>query len=150
MPRSSRWRDDSGSAALEFSTAGMLLLIPLVYLVVVVATIQSASLAAEGAARQAVRLFVLAGDQDAGRAAVERAVEVALADHGLEQADAVARITCDPTPSQCLSARSAVTVEVELTVPLPLVPAALDLQTAAAVPIVASATQYVSRFRVGG
>ena len=60
MPRWRRWTDDDGNASLEFITAGMILLLPLVYLVLVVAAVQAGSLAVEGAARQAVRVFVQA------------------------------------------------------------------------------------------
>ena len=46
---------DDGSASLEFITVGVLLLVPLVYLVLVVSSLQAASLAVEGAAQQASR-----------------------------------------------------------------------------------------------
>ena len=73
MPRSRRWsdltrlrdgtgmvarrlRDETGSAAIEFVTAGLILLVPIVYLVVALAAIQAGAFAAEAAARQAARL----------------------------------------------------------------------------------------------
>ena len=56
MPRSSRATDDrldaaadEGSASIEFLTAGLLLLVPIIYLVILVAVVQSAALATEGA-----------------------------------------------------------------------------------------------------
>ena len=49
-----------GSAALEFITAGFLLLIPLVYLILAMAALQGGALSVEGASRQAARVFVQA------------------------------------------------------------------------------------------
>lgn len=52
------WVREDGSASLEFLTVGLLLLVPTVYLVVALATVQGAALAVDGAARQASRVFV--------------------------------------------------------------------------------------------
>lgn len=135
-----------GSASIEFLVAGLLLLVPIVYLVVLVATVQSAALATEGAARQAARVFVQAPSVDDGEAAAVRALELALADHGVTAETSIA-VTCRPEPSDCLARRGWVTVSIEASVPLPLVPSILDVTAPLAVPIEASATQQVSRFR---
>lgn len=136
--------DDAGSASLEFVTAGMLLLIPIVYLVVAISSIEAGVLAVEGAARQAARVYVQEPSAAEAEAAAERAIEFALADHGLESADVDVQITC--TESPCLTRRGFVTVTVRATVPLPLVPSVLDLNAPIAVPTSAAATQQVSRF----
>jgi hypothetical protein len=146
MPRSRRWADDEGSASLEFVTAGMILLVPLVYLVLVMSSIQAGALAAEGAARQAVRVFVQAPDVGSARAGAMRAVEFALSDHGLDPAAASVSVTCRPKPSSCLTRQGFVTVTVDMSVALPFAPAALQGDFAAAVPLHATATQQVSRF----
>jgi len=148
MRASSSWTDDSGSASLEFVTAGLVLLVPLVYLVLAVSAIQSAALATEGAARQAARVFVIADSEADARASASAAVEFAFADHGLDPALARVTVACDPQP--CLTRRSLVTVSIDVDVPLPLAPAALGRSFALAVPIRASATQQVSRFWVAG
>jgi len=135
-----------GSASIEFLVAGLLLLVPIVYLVVLVATVQSAALATEGAARQAARVFVQAPSVDDGEAAAVRALELAFADHGVTAETRIA-VTCRPEPSDCLARRGWVTVSIEASVPLPLVPSILDVTAPLAVPIEASATQQVSRFR---
>ncbi|WP_022886280.1 hypothetical protein [Glaciibacter superstes] len=140
-----RWKKDDGSASLEFITAGMILLVPIVYLILAMASIQAGAFAVEGAARQAARVYVQAPDETAAQAMVARAVEVGLADYGLESADANVEITCE-TPAACLTRQSAVTVTVRLSVTLPLVPDVLSLQSAAAIPLQATATQTVSRF----
>lgn len=146
MPRSRRWVDDAGSAALEFVTVGLILLVPLVYLVLTMAAIQAGSLAAEGAARQAARVFVQSLTIADGSAAAARAVEFALGDHGIDPADAEIAITCVPQPGACLTRRGTVTVRVELSVPLPLAPTVLLGDFPLDVPIAATATQQVSRF----
>lgn len=139
-------RRDEGSASLEFITAGMLLLIPTLYLIVAIATVQSAALATEGAARHAARVFVQAPSTDAGAQAASRALELALADHGVEPVDASLTVTCAPVADQCHTRRGWATITIQTRVALPLVPAALDVATPLSVPIEAQATQQVSRF----
>ena len=147
MRPSKYWTDESGSASVEFVTAGLLLLVPLVYLVLAMATIQAGALAGEGAARQAARVFVQSASDSAGRDAVARAVEFALADHGVASADVDVEVSCAPVPTECHTRHGLVTVTVRLAVPLPLAPPVLGADTPLAVPLEASATQQVSRFR---
>lgn len=146
MRRSRRWADDAGSASLEFVTVGMILLLPLVYLVLVVAAVQAGALAAEGAARQAARVFVQSADVGAGQAAAVTAVQFALADHGVDPGAADIAVTCTPKPSACLTRRGFVTVTVDFSVPLPFAPPALVGDFPLSIPLHATATQQVSRF----
>lgn len=150
MPRLRRLmqqlRADDGSASLEFITTGVLLLVPLVYLVVAVASIQGAALAVEGAARQAARVYVQAPSAAMADDRMTHAVEFALADYGLRSADAHVTVSCTPHPDVCLTRNGSVTVTVRVSAPLPLVPDVLDMRSAARVPMQASATQKVSRF----
>jgi Flp pilus assembly protein TadG len=146
MRRSRLWADESGSASLEFIVTGLLLLVPLVYLVLAVSAVQGASLAVEGAARQASRVFVQAGSISEAQAAASRAIEVTLADYGLDSAEVAVAIQCQPVPTACLTRRGFVTVTVETTVALPLVPSVLDLDLPAGVPVRAASTEQVSRF----
>ena len=140
---------DDGSASLEFITVGVLLLVPLVYLVLVVSALQGAALGVEGAVRQASRVFVQEETLGEAQAAAERAIRVTLADYGLEADDAEVAITCRPDPSDCLARRGFVTVEIAIVVPLPLVPPVLVVDVPAGVPVHAVATEQVSRFRAG-
>jgi hypothetical protein len=146
MRRSRRWINDDGSASLEFITAGLVLLLPLVYLVLTMSTIQAGAFAVEGAARQAARVFVQAETLDEAAAAAERAVEFALADYELSAEQVTVTVSCRPNPANCLQRRGFVTVRVTTTVPLPLVPPVLDLDLPLSVPVESSATQQVSRF----
>jgi Flp pilus assembly protein TadG len=142
------WTDDRGSATLEFITAGLLLLLPLVYLILSLAALQAGALAAEGAARQAARVFVRADTVADAESGAERAVEFALADYGLDMDAATVTVTCAPQPTACLTRRGFVTVMVEIRVPMPLAPAGLASAGQLSVPLHAGATQQVSRFWV--
>ena len=144
-----RSTDDSGSASLEFITVGVLLLVPLVYLVLVVSALQGAALGVEGAVRQASRVYVQEESIVEANEAAERAIIVTLADYGLDADDAEVTIMCRPRPSDCLTRRGFVTVHIATTVPLPLVPPVLMLDVPSGVPVHAVATEQVSRFRAG-
>ena len=136
-------RSDEGSASLEFLTVGLILLVPLVYLVLTVAAVQGGAFAVEGAARQAARVAVLQGDPAGVDGAVDRAVAVALADYGVDPATAEVYIEC--AASGCLSAGARLSVSVRAEIALPFAPAVLDLDRIASVPVEARSTQTVSR-----
>jgi Flp pilus assembly protein TadG len=137
-----------GSATLEFITAGLILLLPLVYLILTAATVQAGAFAAEGAARQAARVYVRAASAAEADRDAERAVQFALADYGVERESATVSVSCAPAPTTCLTRRGFVTVEVEVRVPLPLAPAGFGSEGALSVTLRAGATQQVSRFWV--
>ena len=142
-----RFADDRGQASLEFLTVGVILLVPLVYLVVAVSVIQAGALGVEGAARQAARVAALAADHEASDVAVDRAVRVTLGDYGVDPAAASVSISCDRR--DCLEPGARVSVSVLARVELPLVPDLLALDAVGSVPITATATQTVSRFATG-
>lgn len=138
--------DDSGSASLEFLTVGVLLLVPLVYLVLTLGQIQHAVLGLEGGARHAARIVAQADSQEAGMAAAERALRVAMADAGLSFDTVHVAISCAPDPGACDTPRGTVTVQLAASVSLPLAPPVLDLDVGLGVPISANAMQPVSAF----
>jgi hypothetical protein len=146
MLPSRRWTDEEGSASLEFIATGMILLVPLVYLVLAVSAIQAGALAVEGAARQAVRVFVQSESVGDAETSAQRAIEFALADYGISTETVAVSVTCAPNPSHCLTRQGFVTISVAISVPLPLIPPVLDLQVPLSVPLEATATQQVSRF----
>lgn len=142
-----RLREEAGSASLEFITAGLILLVPLVYLILALSSIQGGALAVEGAARQAARVYVQAPTEAEAEERATRAIEFSLADYGISAESVQLAIECvDETGASCLSRGSIVTVTVRVVVPLPFMPEVLDLATASSVPVQASATQKVSRF----
>ena len=137
---------DEGSASLEFITAGLLLLLPLVYLVLTMAQLQAGAFAVEGAARQAARVYVQSATTAEANSAAQRAIEFALADYGLDTDTVTASVSCSPNPANCLTRRGLVTIQVSTSVPLPLVPPVLDLDVPLSVAVNSTATQQVSRF----
>lgn len=141
-----RFSSDEGSASLEFISVGLLLLVPLVYLVLTLSALQCAALALDGAARQATRIFVQGDSVGAARTAAGRAIEVTLSDFGVDASAASVEITCRPQPSACLTRRGFVTVTITVVVQLPMAPPVLDLGLPAGLPVTATATEQVSRF----
>ncbi|HEV7741059.1 MAG TPA: hypothetical protein VGO65_01440 [Pseudolysinimonas sp.] len=146
MRPSRRWSDESGSASLEFITAGVVLLVPIVYLILALSAVQAATLAVDGAARQATRVYVQSASTASARSAAARAIAVTLADYGLDAAAASVEIGCRPRADACLTRRGFVTVTIRMTVPLPLAPPFLDTGLPAGLPVEATATEQVSRF----
>lgn len=153
MPRSRRstlLRDDTGAGSLEFIVAGLVLLVPIVYLVVALGQIQHASLGAESAARHIARAIAQAPDADAANAAAERTAESIAAQYGIDGERMRLSVGCSSgtggaADGACPRAGAVVRVSVEASVPLPLVPPVLDLREATAVHVSADAVQSVSR-----
>jgi hypothetical protein len=124
----------------------MLLLVPIVYLVLALSALESASFGVEGAARQATRVFVQSATEAEAESAAQTAIAVTLADYGLVSDHAQVQVSCRPDPSDCLTRRGFVTVSITTTVPLPLIPPVLQLNLPAAIPVQSVATEQVSRF----
>ncbi|MGP7960556.1 pilus assembly protein [Sanguibacter sp. A247] len=108
---------DAGSAAIELVAAVVLLVLPVVYLVVAIAQVQAASFATEGAARDAVRAYVIADDEAIAVGRAEAVVALAFGDHGIDSDAARVHVTCSATP--CLTPGEAVDVRVATRVVLP-------------------------------
>lgn len=133
-----------GSAVVEFTFLGLLLMVPVVYFIITVGQIQGGSFAVVGAADQAAKVFVAQPDEASGRAAAEQAAVLALADYGHSVESARVEVSCDR--GDCMAAGSAVTVTVHLSVPLPFVPFSEAFRLNAS-QLHATATQIVGRFR---
>jgi hypothetical protein len=133
-----------GSAVVEFTFLGLLLMVPVVYFVITVGQIQGGSFAVVGAADQAAKVFVTQPDEASGRAAAEQAAVLAITDYGHPADNARVEVSCDR--GNCMAAGSAVTVTVHLSVPLPFVPFS-DAFRLNASQLSGTATQIVGRFR---
>lgn len=120
-----RRRDEQGSAVVEFVWLGLLLLVPLVYVLLTVFEAQAAAYGSDAASRSAGRAFVLAPSQDQAYERAAAAARLALSDHGIAAKQVRVHITCTPDPGSCLSPGSSVSVSVTVQQPLPLVPSAL-------------------------
>lgn len=122
--------DDSGTAIVEFVFVAVLVMVPLVYLIVAVATVQRSTLAVSQAARDAGRAFATSESAAEAQARVAAAVRLALVDQGLtDDADVrfvAAGASCDSravTPA--LTPGAVFTVCVICRVPLPAIPTVL-------------------------
>lgn len=135
---------ERGSAALEFILIGLLLLVPLVYLIVALGLIQGQSLGAEAAARHIARAVSTASDAADARVRAD-AVLAAVSDE-YDLGDVDLSLSCTPAGAPCPSAGATLHVTVETEVTLPLVPPVLGLDDLAAIPIEGSSAQKVSRF----
>lgn len=142
-----RATDDAGSAVVEFVTLGVLLLVPVVYLVLTLGRVQAGVFAAEGAAREAARAFTTADDEASGRARAQAAVLLAFHDQGFDDAnpETALSIRCDADP--CHTPQARVRVTVALDVVLPGVPRFVDAVVPTRVPVRADALAVVDRFR---
>lgn len=145
-----RPRGDDGNAALEFLGLGVLLMVPLVYLVLTLAQVQAASMAADRAAALGARAFTESSGESSGRRAVAGALELALRDDDVagrnrpQQAGGF-DVRCSATP--CLRPGARVEVAVEVRVPLPGVPAFLSGSVPTLVRVRARQTATVDKFR---
>lgn len=110
-------RSDAGSAIIEVAFLGVLVLIPLVYLLVAVFDVQRSAFALTAAAREAARVYVDASSERAGAGAAATAVDVAALDHGLPPHAVAVDVTCSNRP--CLTPGGSVTVRLQTRVPLP-------------------------------
>ncbi|GAA0313753.1 pilus assembly protein [Kineococcus aurantiacus] len=116
---------DEGSAAVEFLAVGVLLLVPIAYLVLTLGRVQAAAFAAGAGAAEASRLVATGAAVDRAGAAVVLAVT----DQHLDPRAATLDVACSADP--CATPEGEVAATVRLDVELPLVPAFL----AGAVPL---------------
>lgn len=146
MRRWSRWAtDEEGSAALEFIAVGVILLVPLVYLIVALGVIQEQTLGVEAAARHTARVVALAPDAETAEDRSRRVLAGVVAEYGLAEDAVEVAMSCTPTAAECPSAGSTIVITVATRVALPLMPPIFGLDRAVAIPVEASAVQKVSR-----
>ncbi len=135
--KAGRRGSDQGSALVELTWLGLLLMVPLVYVIVSIITVQRSAFGATEAARAAGRAYILAPDVGSARVRAFEAARVAMHDQGVELAPSDLMIVCRPTPESCLQPGSTVEVRIDLEVGLPLVPAIFG-ESAASVSVDAS------------
>jgi hypothetical protein len=135
--------DDDGSALVEFVLVGLLLMVPLTYVVLMALTVQSRAYAVVEAARSGARAYVTAPSTNAAVSSVRRAIGLALHDQGVPPGAAVVSISCSRTP--CLTPGGTVSVQVSAPVELGWVPSFLG-GGRAAIPVSAVHVETVDPF----
>lgn len=144
-----RWNrstsDDEGSAALEFIFGGVILLVPLVYLVIVLGAIQQGMLGVEAAARHTARVIGQVDDALDAAADGDAVLASVIEEYGLDPATTAVSLSCTPAGVECPSAGATVVVTVSARISLPLVPEVFGLDRATAIPLEAASAQKVSR-----
>lgn len=121
-------RDDSGTAIIEFIFVAVIVMVPLMYLIVAVASVQRSELAVSQAAREAGRAFATADSPGDAMARARAAMHIALHDQGLpDDADlrfvsAAASCTADPAVMPTLTPGTEFTVCVTRHAGVPAVP----------------------------
>ncbi len=138
---------ERGAAALEFIVVGLILLVPLVYLVLALGAIQIQSLGAEAGARHVARVVARSADADAARAGADRVLTAVVEEYGLDPSTVELDFDCTPAGVRCPEAGTTLIVRLRAAVVLPLVPPVLGLDRIARVSVEATAAQKVSRFR---
>lgn len=116
-----RARGERGSALVEFCWVGLVLFIPLTWIVISVFEVQRGAFAVNGAARAAARAFALAPDDATGTERARTVASQTLADQGGEGMVADVQVTCGGLPS-CHTGTAVITVVVRSRVEMPLLP----------------------------
>ena len=122
MSHGRRVRDERGTALVELVWLGILLLVPLVWIIITIFQVQSGAFGTTTAARSAARAYALAPTDTQGEVAARAAARLALADQGLVGVPVDVTVSCTPFPQQCHSGTSIITVRVATDVDLPLLP----------------------------
>ena len=141
-------RGELGTAIIEVTWLGLLLMIPLVYVIVTLVTVQRSAFGATEAARAAGRAFILAPDPGTARERAYEAARLAMLDQGAPFEPANLVLECGPTPDACLQPGSSVLVTVDLDVRLPLVPSVFG-RPAGSIAVAATHTEPYGTFREG-
>ena len=151
MRRWNRWAgDDAGSAALEFIVVGVILLVPLVYLVLALGTVQEQTLGAEAAARHTARAMGQAPDAASAAVRGDAIIAEVVDEYGIDPDAVQVAVACTPASATCPAPGATVIVPVPTRVSLPFMPPILGLDQVASIPIEASAAQKISRVWGGG
>lgn len=145
-----RWNPSSdlgerGSSSLEFIVAGLVLLVPIVYLVVALGMIQGQSLGAEAGARHIARAISTATDERDAERRADLVLDAVVREYALDRDAVEVSVDCLPASISCPEPGATLVVTVRTSVVLPLAPPVLGLDELARVPIEATAVHRVSR-----
>ena len=114
-------RTEQGSALVELTWLGLLLLVPLLWIVLSVFEVQRGAFAVSGAARAAGRAYSLAPSDAIGQARAQAAARQVMVDHGIGELPLGMAVTCVPA-GDCHAPGAVITVQLSSRVDLPLLP----------------------------
>jgi hypothetical protein len=106
---------------VELTWLGILLLVPLLWIVLSVFEVQRGAFAVSGAARAAGRAYALAPNDALGRAHAEAAARQVMADQGVGEQPLGLVVSCAPA-GDCHAPGTMITVDLRSRVDLPLLP----------------------------
>lgn len=115
-----RPRGEDGTALVELVWLGIILLVPLVWIVLSVFEVQRGAFAVTSAARSAARAYALADSDASGEQRARAAARQALDDQGGDDRDFRLRVSCGG--ADCHAAGAVITARVWTRVDLPLLP----------------------------
>ena len=136
-------RGQAGSAIVEFVFLAVLMMVPLFFLVMVLARLQSGAYAVSAASREAGRAYVTAQVAAQAPSRAQSAAGLAFADQGFETEGRI-EIGCDGNP--CLRPEGRIQVTATISVPMPLVPAFFSGFVPMQIPVSATHVATVDRF----
>ena len=145
-PMTTLGQHESGNAIVEFVVLAMLMMLPLVYILLTIFRVQSATYALSSASLESGRVFVTAPSVADAAPQALAAARLVMADSGLTLRTDEVAFTCSSNP--CLRPGSRVTVVLTYQVDLPLVPRFLAGNAPASVRISSRHLEVVDRFRV--
>jgi len=122
-----RFRGDDGSALVEFCFLGVLLLIPLVYVLTTAFIVQRTGFALTAASREAGRVFVQANSGKQALRFSKVSAQVTLRDQGVDPHSVSIKISCASRP--CLSPGARVDLALSTSVVVPFAPAFMKTLT---------------------
>jgi Flp pilus assembly protein TadG len=137
---------ETGSAIVEFVFLAVLMLVPLFYLVMVLARLQAGAYAVSAATREGGRAYATAQVPTQASARARSAAGLAFANQGFGPRETKMVIGCDAAP--CMGPGGRIRITATVSVPLPLVPAFFSGTVPTRIPI--SATHIVTLDRFGG
>lgn len=129
-------RDDRGGAIVEFQVLGLLLLLPVVYIVLATLDVQRTVYGVTQSAREAGRVAATTGDERLARTAAA----VSLRDQGVDPGTTSVSFDCQPDCGE------SITVVVQTRVPLPYLPETLVQAGGLAIPVSATHVAALDRY----
>lgn len=134
----------AGSAIIEFVFLAVLMIVPLFYLVMVLARLQAGAYGVSAAAREAGRAYVTSEGQAYASQRAHSAAGLAFADQGFDDHEGRIEISCPMAP--CLRPAGRITITARVWVPMPLVPAFFSEIVPTRVQVTATHVATVDRF----